>query len=279
MFVNTQTGAMLTEEHRLSLRYAWPRAGDSCPSLRISLIFTCVEPIIGHVAPVVQESERNGTESISSPHGSPRGENIRSALVAAIGPHRGTSGSLGNACLVRIDRADVRAAYDGALVSAICALQEFGALRGREAADRDGEWILDACAGSGAVARQLAETFPRAVIVCADISGRMLCEVRRRWRPGDGKRPYLVQADATRLPFRSDIFGVVFLQNAPPYVEEMVRVGLPRAAVALIYTFGAVVPERYETLIATKCKHAGLATVQVVRTGGGAYVIGEKEAK
>ena len=169
--------------------------------------------------------------------------------------------------------------YDGALVSAICALQEFGALRGREAADRDGEWILDACAGSGAVARQLAETFPAAVIVCADISGRMLCEVRRRWRPGDGKRPYLVQADATRLPFRSDIFGVVFLQNAPPYVEEMVRVGLPRAAVALIYTFGAVVPERYETLIATKCKHAGLATVQVVRTGGGAYVIGEKEAK
>lgn len=169
--------------------------------------------------------------------------------------------------------------YEDALCAAVEAIRRTraGGMAGLPGCDR--EWILDVCTGWGVVARRLAGAFPGASVVCADLSLAMLRETRRRWRGNGRPEPYCIQADAAHLPFRDDLYEVVMLQNAPPYVEEMVRVGAPGGAVALTYTFGAVVPRGYDGMITMRCEEAGLERVRVERTGGGAFVLGTKQGK
>jgi ubiquinone/menaquinone biosynthesis C-methylase UbiE len=166
--------------------------------------------------------------------------------------------------------------YDGALVSALDVIKQSRAMEKAVAADGGRERILDVCTGTGIVARYLADSYPRAYIVCTDISRRMLEEIRNRWEASKHSGPHLVQADATRLSFRTGIFNLVILQNAPPYIEELVRVAASGATVVLVYTFDAVVPERYETELLARGRRAGLSGVRVGRIDGGAFIIGTK---
>jgi len=63
--------------------------------------------------------------------------------------------------------------------------------------------VLDLATGSGDLARVLARTCPKATVMGADFCLPMLKVARRK------KLPYLVQADALRLPFGSEAFDVV----------------------------------------------------------------------
>jgi SAM-dependent methyltransferase len=167
--------------------------------------------------------------------------------------------------------------YEDALRAAVDAIRRTRADGTAGDTARGREWVLDVCTGWGVVARHLSRAFPGASVVCVDLSLAMLKETRRRWSGNGRPEPYCIQADAAHLPFQDGLCVVVMLQNAPPYVEEMARVGAPGGVVALTYTFGAVVPRGYDGMIMTRCEEAGLRRVRVERAGGGAFVWGTKQ--
>jgi SAM-dependent methyltransferase len=99
--------------------------------------------------------------------------------------------------------------------------------------------VLDLGTGTGAVARLVAERFPEAEIVGADMATQMIEEARR---VTDSPRITYQVADAQKLPFADGAFDLVTLGNMIPFFGELARVVKPGGRVLIAYSAGDETP-------------------------------------
>jgi SAM-dependent methyltransferase len=99
--------------------------------------------------------------------------------------------------------------------------------------------VLDLGTGTGAVARLVAERFPDAEIVGADMATQMIEEARR---VTDSLRITYQVADAQKLPFADGAFDLVTLGNMIPFFGELARVVKPGGRVLIAYSAGDETP-------------------------------------
>jgi ubiquinone/menaquinone biosynthesis C-methylase UbiE len=97
--------------------------------------------------------------------------------------------------------------------------------------------VLDLGTGTGRVARLVAEVWPQAKVVGADVSPGMIDEARRL-----GGDVHYDVADATALPYPDDAFELVTLSNMIPFFDELARVTAPGGSVIVAFTMGARTP-------------------------------------
>ena len=79
--------------------------------------------------------------------------------------------------------------------------------------------ILDLGCGNGTYTAEFVARAPTASVVGVDLAPDMLHEALRRL----GERVALVRADATRLPFRTSGFSLVFMSHVLQLVDEIER--------------------------------------------------------
>lgn len=101
---------------------------------------------------------------------------------------------------------------------------------------------LDLGTGTGAVAFKVAERFPKAEVVGADLSPGMLIEARRRISPELADRIQFDEADAERLPYPDEWFDLVTLANMIPFFDELDRVVAPGGWVVFGWSGGPQTP-------------------------------------
>jgi SAM-dependent methyltransferase len=99
--------------------------------------------------------------------------------------------------------------------------------------------VLDLGTGTGAVARVVAERFPEAEIVGADMAPQMIEEARR---VTDSPRITYQVADAQKLPFADGAFDLVTLGNMIPFFDELARVVKPGGRMLIAYSAGDETP-------------------------------------
>jgi ubiquinone/menaquinone biosynthesis C-methylase UbiE len=99
--------------------------------------------------------------------------------------------------------------------------------------------VLDLGTGTGVVARLVAERFPEAEVVGADISAEMIDEARRLT---DSPRVAYQVADAQKLPFADGSFDLITLGNMIPFFDELARVVAPGGDVVVAYSAGSETP-------------------------------------
>ena len=101
---------------------------------------------------------------------------------------------------------------------------------------------LDLGTGTGAGARAVAERFPEAEVVGADLSERMLAEARQSLPAELEGRVRFEAADASALPYEAGSFELVTLSNMIPFFDELARVTAPGGSVLFAFSGGAGTP-------------------------------------
>jgi SAM-dependent methyltransferase len=101
---------------------------------------------------------------------------------------------------------------------------------------------LDLGTGTGAGARAVAERFPEAEVVGADLSARMLEQARSALPPGLAERLRFEAADASDLPYESGAFDLVTHANMIPFFDEVSRVLAPGGQALFAFSGGAGTP-------------------------------------
>jgi SAM-dependent methyltransferase len=101
---------------------------------------------------------------------------------------------------------------------------------------------LDLGTGTGIGARAIAERFPEAEVVGADLSERMLVEARRLLPQELASRVRFEVADASALPYEDGGFELVTLSNMIPFFDEIERVLAPGGSVVIAFSGGAGTP-------------------------------------
>jgi SAM-dependent methyltransferase len=96
---------------------------------------------------------------------------------------------------------------------------------------------LDLGTGTGRVARVLADRWPDAVVIGADVSRGMI-EEARRLEP----RVRFDVADSIALPYGDGEFDLVALNNMIPFFDEVARVTAPSGHVAVGFSMGDRTP-------------------------------------
>jgi len=134
--------------------------------------------------------------------------------------------------------------------------------------------VLDLGTGTGAVARLVAERFPEADIVGADVAEQMIEEARR---VTDSPRITFQVADAQKLPFPNGACDLVTLGNMIPFFDELARVVAPGGHVLIAYSAGAetpiyVPPER----LRSELERRGFAEFAELSAGRGTSLLAAK---
>lgn len=89
---------------------------------------------------------------------------------------------------------------------------------------REGGRLLDLCTGTGAVALRAAQAFRcRGLVVGLDFSRGMIRRAREKARREELDAVLFVQAEAARLPFRSECFDAVTCSHAMYELSPEVR--------------------------------------------------------
>ena len=140
--------------------------------------------------------------------------------------------------------------------------------------DSKPERVLDLGTGTGAVARLVAERFPEADVVGADLSAQMIDQARRLT---DSPRVTYQVADAQKLPFADGSFDLVTLGNMIPFFDELARVLAPGGQVLVAYSAGPetpiyVPPERLRTELGRR----GFADFAELSAGRGSALLAVK---
>ena len=110
------------------------------------------------------------------------------------------------------------------------------------AVDAAPKCALDLGTGTGAGARAVAERFPEAEVVGADLSERMLAEARESLPTELEGRVRFEAADASALPYEAGSFELVTLSNMIPFFDELARVTAPGGSVLFAFSGGAGTP-------------------------------------
>ncbi len=131
--------------------------------------------------------------------------------------------------------------------------------------------ILDAGAGTGFAASILTRRFPSAHVVACDLSVPMLAHARRRV-PGVP----VVCADAGRLPFRTGVFDLVVVHNAPPHPGELARVLSNGGWLVAAFSAAGTLPRFLHAAVVRRLRRRGLDLVRQRRVGSGWSVIARR---
>lgn len=110
------------------------------------------------------------------------------------------------------------------------------------AVDQTPKRVLDLGTGTGAGARVVAERFPGAEVVGADLSARMLAEARQGLPAELEGRVRFEAADASALPYDDGSFELVTLANMIPFFDELARIVAPGGSVVFAFSGGAGTP-------------------------------------
>jgi ubiquinone/menaquinone biosynthesis C-methylase UbiE len=146
--------------------------------------------------------------------------------------------------------------------------------------DRAPKSVLDLGTGTGAAAFIVAERFPDATVIGADLAGAMLAEARRKTSPELAGRVRFEEADAVRLPYGDSEFDLVTLANMIPFFDELARVTAPGGAVVFSFSVGPetpiyVPPERLHEELSRR----GFADFAEFAAGNGTALVARKTAK
>jgi ubiquinone/menaquinone biosynthesis C-methylase UbiE len=101
---------------------------------------------------------------------------------------------------------------------------------------------LDLGTGTGIGALAIAQRFPEAEVVGADLAEAMVEQARAKLGAAEQERVRFEVADASRLPYAAGAFELVTLQNMIPFFDELARVTAPGGAVVIAFSAGAETP-------------------------------------
>jgi ubiquinone/menaquinone biosynthesis C-methylase UbiE len=102
--------------------------------------------------------------------------------------------------------------------------------------------VLDLGTGTGQAAFVVAQRFPEAEVVGADLAPEMLAQARTSTPPELAGRIRFVLADGAKLPFEDASFELVVLANMIPFFAELARVTAPGGAVVFSFSGGDGTP-------------------------------------
>jgi ubiquinone/menaquinone biosynthesis C-methylase UbiE len=134
--------------------------------------------------------------------------------------------------------------------------------------------VLDLGTGTGAVARLVAERFPGAEVVGADLSAQMIDQARRLT---DSPRVTYQVADAQKLPFGDGSFDLITLGNMIPFFDELARVLAPGGRILVAYSAGPETPIYVPTeRLRTELSRRGFADFAELSAGRGSALLAVK---
>ena len=102
--------------------------------------------------------------------------------------------------------------------------------------------VLDLGTGTGRAAFILANRYPDAEVVGADLAPEMLADARKRTPPELAGRVRFEEADAEHLPYPDASFDLVSLANMIPFFDELARVTAPGGRVVFSFSAGPETP-------------------------------------
>src|SRR3989442_1629855 len=111
-----------------------------------------------------------------------------------------------------------------------------------EAIEPPARRVLDLGPGTGAAAFAVAQAFPEADVVGADLAPAMVEEARRNTPPELAGRLRFEVADAAHLPYAEGAFDLVCLANMIPFFDELARVVAAGGFVLCSFSRGAQTP-------------------------------------
>jgi SAM-dependent methyltransferase len=139
--------------------------------------------------------------------------------------------------------------------------------------------VLDLGTGTGVGARFLAERYPEAEVVGADLAPGMIAKARELLPLELAGRVRFEVADATALPFEDGSFDLIVLLNMIPFFGELARVASPGGAIVIAFGSGPETPIYVpaETL-ADRLEAAGFERVEPVEASGGTASIARRNS-
>jgi ubiquinone/menaquinone biosynthesis C-methylase UbiE len=134
--------------------------------------------------------------------------------------------------------------------------------------------ILDLACGTGLATFVVRDLFPESQVVGADLSMRMIEVMKEKSGRSGVQDLHGLVCNSAQLPFGNGRFDLVITQNAPPYLEEMVRVLRPGGRLFLIYSF--VFLDLVRGVAGRRLKRMGLEQVMFLPAEEGAVFSARK---
>jgi ubiquinone/menaquinone biosynthesis C-methylase UbiE len=135
--------------------------------------------------------------------------------------------------------------------------------------------VLDIATGTGYVARRIKERYPSAEVIGVDVSPEMVA-VAEENAAEEGLDIEFRTGDAADLPFPADTFDLVVMQNALPFVDEMLRVTEPRGRALLVFSVAGPWVSLVWPTIASSFEKAGAAHLRTRRIAYGFFALARK---
>jgi len=101
---------------------------------------------------------------------------------------------------------------------------------------------LDLGTGTGGAAFLIAQRFPGAEVIGADLAGQMIAQARGKLTDDLAGRVRFEVADAAHLPYGGESFDLVGLSNMIPFFDELERVLAPGGSLIVAFSGGADTP-------------------------------------